>query len=174
VRKIVQVAYAVDDVRIAAAGHATRFGSGPFFVLDHIEIQTVQHRGEPAVFDHSSAYGQSGDVMIELVCLHRVEPLSLRRQLEQRGRGIHHLAYFVEDLDREAARLDELGYAQAMLATTASGLRFAFHDAVAELGHLWEIYEPTERLQDFYAMVAQASVGWNGREPVRLVDVRSG
>ena len=73
------------------------------------------------------------------------------------------------DLDREATRLGDLGYPQAMVATTASGLRFAFHDAVAELGHLWEIYEPTERLQDFYTMVAQASVDWDGSDPVRTI-----
>ena len=165
--RIVQVAYAVDDVRMAASRHAARFGSGPFFVLEHIEVQTVHHRAESGVFDHSSAYGQAGGVMVELVCLHRIEPVSLQRQLQQRGLGIHHLAYFVPDLDREATRLSDLGYPQAMLATTASGLRFAFHDAVAELGHLWEIYEPTERLQDFYAMVAHASVDWDGSDPVR-------
>ena len=165
--RIVQVAYAVEDVRVGAALHASRFGAGPFFVLEHIEIQAVEHRGEPGVFDHSSAYGQSGDVMVELVCLHRVEPASLRQQLQQRGGGIHHLAYFVDDLDREASRLVGLGYPQAMLATTASGVRFAFHDAVAELGHLWEIYQPSERLIDFYAMVAQAADGWDGSDPVR-------
>jgi hypothetical protein len=167
VGSIVQVAYAVDDVRVAAARHAASFGSGPFFVLDHIEIASVRHGNAEAVFDHSSAYGQSGSMMIELVCLHDVQPATLRASLTQRGRGLHHVAYFVDDLVREAERLDTLGYPQAMLATTASGLSFAFHDAVADLGHLWEIYEPTDRLREFYAMVATASAGWDGTNPVR-------
>lgn len=168
--RIVQVAYDIGDggdVRSAAVRHAARFGTGPFFVNEHIPLASVAHRGEPAVFDHSSAYGQSGGVMVELVRQHRVEPESLRRQLSQRGTGVHHVAYFVEDLDREAARLDELGYPQAMLAATASGRRFAFHDAVAELGHLLEIYELDDALAGFYAMVAGAASGWDGREPVR-------
>jgi hypothetical protein len=165
--RIAQVAYDVADVREAAARHAARFGSGPFFVNEHIPLESAQHRGAPGVFDHSSAYGQSGGVMIELVCQHEVEPESLRLQLSQRGTGIHHVAYFTDDLDRESSRLDDLGYRQALLATTAKGLRFAFHDAVAELGHLLEIYEPDERLLGFYAMVAEASVGWDGHDPVR-------
>jgi hypothetical protein len=168
--RIVQVAYDVgdgSDVRTAAARHAARFGAGPFFVNEHIPLASVEHRGEPAVFDHSSAYGQSGGVMVELVRQHRVEPESLRLQLSQRGTGVHHVAYFVDDLDREADRLEELGYPQAMLAATASGRRFAFHDAVAELGHLLEIYELDDGLAGFYAMVADAAAGWDGRDPVR-------
>jgi hypothetical protein len=98
--------------------------------------------------------------MIELVCQHQVEPASLREQLRQRGAGIHHMAYFVEDLDREAARLDSLGYPQAMVAATASGRRFAFHDGVDDLGHLLEIYELDEGLGGFYRMVAEAAEGW--------------
>jgi hypothetical protein len=168
--RIIQIAYDIGDdgdVRAAAARHADRFGSGPFFVQEHIPLTSVEHRGAPATFDHSSAYGQSGGVMVELVCQHDVEPVSLRAQLRQRGTGVHHIAYFADDLDREAARLEGLGYPQAMLATTANGLRFAFHDAVAELGHLLEVYERNDRLTAFYARVAEAAVGWDGRDPVR-------
>ena len=77
------------------------------------------------------------------------------------------MAYFVEDLDREASRLDSLGYPQAMMASTASGRRFAFHDAVDDLGHLLEIYELDDGLGRFYRMVAEAADGWGGLDPVR-------
>jgi hypothetical protein len=165
--RIVQIAYDVDDVWSAARRHAERFGSGPFFIREHIEVASVVHDGQPAVFDHSSAYGQSGRVMVELVCQHRVEPASLRAQLRQRGTGIHHVAFFTEDIGREAQRLTDLGYPQAMLATTGSGLQFAFHDAVADLGHLIELYEPVEGLVAFYARVAEAAAGWDGTDPAR-------
>ncbi len=140
---------------------------GRFFVREHIELSAVIHRGEQGIFDHSSAYGQSGRIMVELVCQHRVEPESLRLQLNQRGRGIHHVALFTDELDREASRLDGLGYPQALLAATSSGRQFAFHDAVAELGHLLEIYELDDGLLGFYTMVADAAVDWDGRDPVR-------
>jgi hypothetical protein len=54
-----------------------------------------------------------------------------------------------------------------MLAATASGRRFAFHDAVTDLGHLLEIYELDAGLGGFYRMVAEAADGWDGRDPVR-------
>lgn len=168
--RIVQIAYDVGDggdVTSAATRHAARFGSGPFFVNEHIPLASVEHRGAPAAFDHSSAYGQSGGIMVELVRQHRVEPETLRQQLSQRGTGIHHVAYFTDDIERESARLAELGYPRAMLATTASGRQFAFHDAVDELGHLLEIYELDDGLARFYAMVADAAAGWDGRDPVR-------
>ena len=46
------------------------------------------------------------------------------------------------------------------------------HDAVADLGHMFELYEPNERLVGFYAMVARAADGWDGRDPVRPVGAR--
>ena len=75
--RIVQVAYAVEDVRAAARSFAERVGAGPFFVRHHDLPRHVEHRGEPGCFDHSSAYGQWGAVQVELVEVHRAEPASL-------------------------------------------------------------------------------------------------
>jgi hypothetical protein len=54
-----------------------------------------------------------------------------------------------------------------MYAETSDGTAFAFHDARSELGHHIEIYEPTVHLRSFYAMVREASIGWDGDAPVR-------
>ena len=62
----VQLAYAVDDVFGAAELWAERFGAGPFFVAQHIPVTDVIYRGQPGVFDHSSAYGQWGELMVEI------------------------------------------------------------------------------------------------------------
>ena len=40
-------------------------------------------------------------------------------------------------------------------------------DLRAKLGHMVEIYEPSQGLADFYAFVRKASLDWNGDEPVR-------
>jgi hypothetical protein len=164
--RIVQVAYAVDDVDVAARSFAECVGAGPFFVRRHIELATVSHAGGPAVFDHSSAYGQWGSVQVELVQVHAARPNSLS-EIVLRPAGVHHVAWFVADVDAEQGRLDALGWPEILDATTASGLRFAFHDARAQLGHLVEIYEPSERLLAFYASIAAASAGWSGDDPLR-------
>jgi hypothetical protein len=165
----VQLAYVVDDVWTAAPAFAARFGAGPFFVNEHIPCTDVVHRGRPGTFDHTSAYGQWGTLMVELVMQHDARPSAIRDMYAPGETGLHHIAYFVDDLDDTARRLEAQGYPQAQIAVAGGGTRFAFHDAVATLGHMFELYEPNDRLLGFYAMVAGAAQGWDGREPVRRV-----
>jgi hypothetical protein len=165
---VVQVAYLVDDVRRAAAAHSATFGSGPYFVADHIPLASVEHRGESAAFDHSSAYGQWGAVMVEFVAVHACTPATLAGGVGFGGGGVHHVARFVDDLDTERRHLAAAGHEELMLATTGSGLRFCFFSG-AGLGHLLEIYEPTAGLKGFYARVATAADHWDGTDPIRAM-----
>ena len=164
----VQLAYAVDDVTDAARRWNATEGIGPFFVREHIAVTDVVHRGRPSRFDHSSAYGQWGAVMVELFVQHDDAPSAVRDMYAPGETGLHHLAYFVDDLDVTAAALDAAGYPQAQIAT-AGTTRFAFHDAVRQLGHMFELYEPNEGLRGFYAMVAGAARDWDGQAPVRAL-----
>jgi hypothetical protein len=72
-----QLAYKVNDLEAAAAAHHRAFGSGPFFVLRHIALSTSVNRGVERPFDHSSAYGQWGEVMVELVVQYNPDPSGL-------------------------------------------------------------------------------------------------
>ncbi len=163
----VQIAYAVPDVFAAARHWAAAFGAGPFLVRSHIPVAEVMYRGAPGVFDHSSAYGQWGSIMVELVQDHGSEPSAVREMYSADESGLHHLAFFVDDLDAATAGLAAAGMPLAMSATSGGGVRFHFIDAVATHGHMLELYEPTERLHRFYADVAAAADGWDGRHPVR-------
>lgn len=158
--RVSQIAYAVDDVAGAAARFASRLGAGPFFFRHHPPMRCTDGQGAPGVFHHSSAYGQWGDVQVELVTVHGapVRP------------GIHHVARFVPDLDAAIGRLGALGWPLAMWAETGSGIRFAFCDSRADLGHLVELYEPTPGLLRFYADIRAASEGWDGCSPVRAME----
>ncbi|MFN3219766.1 MAG: VOC family protein [Acidimicrobiales bacterium] len=164
----VQIAYAVSDAEVAAAEWAERFGAGPFFVRRHIPVTDVVHRGVPAVFDHTSAYGQWGEVMVELVQDHGTGPSAVRDLYAPGESGLHHLAYIVDDLDDATALLDGFGFPLAMSALAGS-TRFHFVDAVATLGHFIELYAANDGLLGFYAMVAEAAQGWDGSDPVRIV-----
>ena len=164
-----QLAYAVQDVEAAALAHHRRFGSGPFFVLRHVVLASSIHRGVERPFDHSSAYGQWGAVMVELVQQHNPEPSAVHDMYPHgSGReGLHHAALFVDDLDGAIARFDAEGMPLAQLSVTTTGTTFAFVDACEQMGHMLELYEPTPQLTGFYTMVAEAAKGWDGRDPVR-------
>ena len=158
--QLVQVAYAVDDV-VAAATRWVERGVGPFFVREHIEVDRVRIGGQPGSFDHSSAYGWWGDVMIELICDHADQPIGPTV-------GVHHLAYLVDDLAEAQASMTEAGWPEALFAHAGS-TAFAMHDATADLGHLIEMYSPTEGLTGFYAMVETAAITWDGTDPIRML-----
>jgi diaminopimelate epimerase len=159
----VQIAYAVDDVTTAAARWAAR-GVGPFFVLEHIDVHQVRVRGQASTFDHSSAYAQWGSLMVELIHQHHPGPEPVVATS-----GVHHVACFVDDFAEAASGLIADGYAEVLYAETSTGMPFAFHDALTERGHLIEIYERTTALARFYDMVRDASIAWDGTDPVRVL-----
>lgn len=159
----VQIAYVVPDLDAAIAWWSATSGAGPFFVNEHIPLQKVRVFGRDGVFDHSSAYGQWGEVMLELVQDHTPGPSPIT------ALGLHHLAFFVDGLDVFSTGLSAAGYPEALFARTMSGTSFVFHDASLMLGHMLELYERTERLTTFYSKVAAASVDWNGENPRRSI-----
>lgn len=164
-----QLAYAVQDVDAAALAHHRQFGSGPFFVLRHVALERSVHRGVERPFDHSSAYGQWGGVMVELVQQHNPDPSAVHDMYPYgSGReGLHHAALFVDDLDAAIAQFGAEGMPLAQLSVTQTGTAFAFVDARASMGHMLELYEPTPQLTGFYSFVADAANGWDGCDPVR-------
>lgn len=161
-----QIAYFCADVRSAATEHHRLFGSGPYFVAKHIPLRRAVHRGVERPLDHSSAYGQWGEVMVEFVQQHNPDPSpfhDLYPDPARRG-GLHHVALFVDDMDVELARYAAAGQATALRAEMNDGFVFAFVDTVATLGHMVELYEPRPSLAAFYAMVAKAAIDYRGGE----------
>lgn len=163
-----QIAYYTSDIDAAALAHSVAFGSGPFFTLRHIPLTKSVHRGVSHAFDHSSAYGQWGDVMVEFLTQHNDGPSACRDMYPAGSAGgLHHMSVFVDEMDSAIARFEDQGMPLAQRSTTEFGTDFAFLDATDTLGHMVEIYEGSESLRDFYAMVREAAQGWDGSDPIR-------
>jgi hypothetical protein len=142
----VQIAYAVPPeakLRDVAAEFRQRTGAGPFVVAEHIELSSARIRGADSAFDHSSAYGQWGDVMVELIQEHTPSVIG-------RADGLHHVAFLVQSVDRMVESCAGFGWPVLLDASTKSGQRFVFCDARSDLGHLVELYEPSPALIAFY------------------------
>ena len=160
---IVQLAYHVTDIESAARQWARLHGAGPFFIAEHIPLETVVYQGKPGALDHSSAYGQMGELMVELVQQNDTAP----SVFTDAPLGLHHAACFAADMDAELARLAGRGCPTAMTAATSTGVRFSFADARASHGHYFEIYEDNPGIRGFYQMVKEAAQGWDGTDPIR-------
>ena len=136
---------------------------------EHIPCTDVVHRGRPGSFDHSSAYGQWGRVMVELVMQHDDEPSAVRDMYAPGETGLHHLAYFVDDLDETAGgsrpratrrpRSPRPAAAPASPSTTPSPSSATCSSSTSR----------APGILGFYAMVADAAEGWDGRDPIRGV-----
>ena len=169
---IIQIAYVVNNIEEAAAKHHNLFGSGPFFKFERAE-HTGEYRGRQVTYTHSAAFGQWGDVQLELMerfgegpsVIHDLYPAGSDRT------GIHHMTIFADDFDEVTQRLSDNGCP----AISRGGLkqwnmRVNFHDTYDLYGHYLEVYEEAEGMRDFYARVKEHSVGFDGSNLVRPFD----
>ena len=166
-----QLAYIVDDVRAAALAHHRTFGSGPYYIADHIPLKRSRYRGEDTVFDHSAAYGQWGSVMIEFMCQHNDAPSAIHDMYPRGREGFHHIALIVKSMAQARSELEARGFEEALYAEMLDGFEFIMFDARASHGHFIELYEGTDRLVGFYDMIAQASVHFKGEDVLRNIDL---
>ncbi|MGK2908271.1 MAG: VOC family protein [Sphingobium sp.] len=162
-----QIAYFVPDVKAAAMAHVSAFGSGPYYLSEHIPLSLCRHRGQPAELDHSSAYGQWGEVMVEFVQQNDGGPSVFHDLYPDGGQGMHHVALIVDDMQAEMARFEAAGHTTALYAEVHSGAGFAMMDCVATLGHFVELYEPTPVLLGVYDLVRSAAKDFDGSNPLR-------
>tara|TARA_B110000495_G_scaffold29777_1_gene22649 strand:- start:7457 stop:7987 length:531 start_codon:yes stop_codon:yes gene_type:complete len=166
-RPIIQIAYAVNDVRKAAEIWSKKFNIGPFYVNEHIKISNTLVNGKECEFDHSSAYGWKENMMLELICDHKINesPHNSNRS------GIHHVAWIAPDFDEEVSLLNNQGCSEVLSANSGhrNGMKFAWFDPKDEINHFYEIYENTDDISNFYSFLYEESKNWDGVNPVRNV-----
>lgn len=164
-----RIADFVPDVGAAARKHAAMFNSGPYLIAEHIPLRSALHHGRPTELDHSSAYGQWGDVMIEFVQQNNSGPSVFRDMFDKGRQGLHHVALIVDDLREAQAHFEAGGMPTALKAVMNDGFVFLMMDAVEHHGHMIELYEGVPTLTDFYEMVSKASVGFDGSNSIRSI-----
>ncbi|MDA9623203.1 VOC family protein [Rhodobiaceae bacterium] len=166
-RPIIQIAYAVDNIVNSAEIWSKKFNIGPFYINEHIKISNTLVNNKKAEFDHSSAYGWKENMMIELICDHKIEesPMSSNRS------GIHHIAWIAPNFEEERKLLKDEGCIEVLSANSGhrNGMKFAWFDPKNEMNHFYEIYEDTDDIKNFYSFLYQESKNWDGLNPVRNV-----
>ena len=162
------VGYVVASLERDVPRFAAAFGAGPFFAMEHIAFDEVTYRGAPAVYDHSSAFGRWGEIIVELTEVHDAQPAGLRDALTAPGAGIGHVAWLAESLPAETERLRAAGLKPFHTGRTGPASAVWF-DGGPLFGHPVEVLERREELLGFYAMVRSAAEGWDGSDPLRIM-----
>jgi catechol 2,3-dioxygenase-like lactoylglutathione lyase family enzyme len=169
-RPLHHVGYVVDDLAAGVARFTAATGAGPFFAMAHLVFDEVTYDDAPALYDHSSAFGQWGPVLVELTVVHVAQPAGLRDALTAPGAGLGHVAWLADDLEGETARLQAAGLRR--FHTGRSGpVSAAWFDGGPLLGHPVEVLQRCEQILGFYAMVRAAAQDWDGTQPLRPLEV---
>lgn len=166
---VIQIAYVVPDIRAACRQHAALFGTGPFYVASNIPFSSSRYRGKDASFNHSSAFSQWGDVMIEFMQREDDAPSVLTDVLDRtQGRAsMHHKAIFVPDPADTAARFAQSGHDIAFHGTLTAGIEVFMVDTLDLYGHMIELYAPSQIVRDFFGMVRDSSAAFDGNDLLR-------
>ena len=161
------VAFAVADIRAAVDTWVRTLGAGPFFLIENMAFDFVRFRGEPCIFDHSAAFGQCGPIAIELQQIHRAWPAELESGLLNGG-CMNHVGFMSTDHEAESARLSAMGF-DLTLHAGAGEMEVRFHDARKVLGYSLEVHRRCDFIEQAFKHFADASVGWRGEDPLRLM-----
>lgn len=163
-----QIGYFVPDVRTAAQAHARLYGSGPFYIIEATFGCT--YRGEPSELNHTAAYGQWGEVMVEFMQQNDDRPSILHERFAPGTSGLHHVALIVDDLDQAIEHFANNGMPVANEAQVGD-LRFVMVDALAQYGHFIELYEPGPLITHLYSTVREAAQNFDGRDLIRTLSL---
>lgn len=166
---IMQIAFVVPDAKAAAAEHSRRYGSGPFFAVEHYKFYVHRYRGVDSPLDVTSVYGQWGNVTAEFIQQHDNQPSAYRDLVKEGESRIHHFALFVDDLEKEMAIYKEQGFDAALYAEALPGLPYAIMDTSSVLGVMTEFYEEWT-VKPFYDYMKRTSLEFDGTNPVRELD----
>lgn len=149
-RPLHHIGYVVDDLAAGVQRFSAATGAGPFFAMEHLAFDEVTFDGGPAVYDHSSAFGQWGEVLVELTVVHDARPAGFAAALTAPGTGLGHVAWLADDLEAETARLRALGMEPFHTGHGGPASAVWFRGG-PWFGHPVEVLRSNEDLLAFYA-----------------------
>ncbi len=164
---ILQTAYVVEDLNTAMKTYVDRMGVGPWFVAARFNPAKAVYRGTPNVPLFSLAVAYSGTTMLELIQQHDETPSVFNEKPNAHRYGFHHWGVAVENFDAELAKYLARGYEVAFSDVAPMGMRVAYMDTTQELPGMIELIEGNAAFERAFAPVYKASLGWDGRDPIR-------
>jgi hypothetical protein len=163
---IMQIAYTVPDLKAAMADWTGRLKVGPWFVSEHFSGTEKVYRGAPTDVDMTIGMTYWNQMNIELIQQLNDVPSVYRDLVERRGHGFHHWGVATADFDGELERYRAQGY-EVAFSTRVRVTRLAYLDTSAQLPGMVELIEATQANKDAFTAMYRATIGWDGRDPVR-------
>jgi methylmalonyl-CoA/ethylmalonyl-CoA epimerase len=141
-KRPVQIGIVVRDLDRATQSLTSLFGIGPFKLMEWPNRADSKYfyRGKQERIKIRQAFVQVGPLELELIQPVEGERNAYHEFLEQRGGGIHHLLFEVDDLDQVSRGLAEYGVEVLQAGTgIRPGPRWALLNTEAMVGFFLEL-----------------------------------
>ena len=152
-----QLAYLVRDLEAAEQWFQRILGVPSFFRMDNVTFgPNCSYRGRPADSVANVSLGYFRDTQIELI--EPVRGTSLYTEfLDQKGPGLHHVAFDVPDFSATVAFLRESGLEMLTGGPVGPGTDFAYFDCEAAGASVIEILGFDENIRGFMEQLRKQS-----------------
>ena len=141
-KQAVQIGVVVPDLDQATRLLTSLFGIGPFRFIEWPNRPESKYffRGKEEQIKIRQAFAQVGPLELELIQPLEGERNAYRQFLEERGGGIHHVLFEVDDMDQVVRNLSPQGVEVLQAGTgIRPGTRWALLDTQALVGFLLEL-----------------------------------
>jgi catechol 2,3-dioxygenase-like lactoylglutathione lyase family enzyme len=165
-----QIGFVVRDIERAMAHWQAVLGVGPWYYKPEVGTTEFRYFGKPSALPQMSiALANSGDLQIELIQQRNDAPSLYLDSLKRSGEGAQHIAYWTEDgFDDWTQRLLDAGYVEGHAGRMGNRGRFAYFVHADLPSGMIELSELSGGKGDYFKLIADASNGWDGSDPIRM------
>lgn len=164
-----QNGYVVADLDAALRHWTQVLGIGPWHVIDPLPVVEFSYRGEPHEIDMAIALCQMGTLQIELIAQHDDTPSVYRDFLALNGGrgGLHHLAFWPDDMDGATAHAQSLGWELGMQGRVGptGWFRYFLTETADHGGVVMELAQVQGKSRDWWlGPEAERGLTWAGED----------
>jgi methylmalonyl-CoA/ethylmalonyl-CoA epimerase len=134
-----QIGIVVKDIDATIKYYERAFGFGPFEIR-YVDYPTATYYGQVAGYRGKRAFFFLGPIQIELIEL--VDGKTIHEDfLKEKGEGLNHLGFRVDNIEEAKKRADELGFKVIQGFTRPDNTGFAYIDSDKIGGVIFEMSE---------------------------------
>jgi len=156
VKTIAQVSIVVKNLDKTIETYWKTLGIGPWDVhyMQPPKTWGLTYHGKPAEFTMKVAFAMVGQVELEII-----EPTSgdniYSDFLREKGEGVHHLLFLVDDVDATTKAMQTMGFALTQSGHQNDGY-WAYYDTADALKVIWEVAQPPQDMPPDYSYPAES------------------
>jgi hypothetical protein len=160
-RSINQIGYVVRDLEEALSIWLQTTGAGPFVRMQDYRFEDWTYQGRPQPMALDIAFGQAGNVMIELIKPRGPWPNVYGELEPQSPCSLHHFGFLVDEPETAGKALGGQLITSASIDETAE---LRYFDCRQSLGTYVELISDTPSTRAFFELSEEISRDWNGQD----------